>query len=520
MTALRLFVVGVAVAVVSVGVARGGWTPLHTASAKGDADAVRRLLASGANPNVKADKRSPLHLAVERGYLEVVRLLIDGGAEPNVNKGRVRPNRTPLHLAVERGDLEAVRLLLEGGADPNIQKSSIRPVARSPLNMAVERRRTDIVRLLLEHGANPNVWDHYGITRRHSPLEIAVGRGDATMTRLLVDHGAKYKGWAYTPEQQEAVRSLIRESAGRNIYVDDSGALRDLTREETGGTITAEPVAEKTAETAGGDSAAIDLPATAVAELPPFTPADQDKVLIERARRVALAYTENLPNFVCTQTKRVFRSSNSYGAMWAHLRPESKLFAEEYIAGDWRQIREAAAEVQFVDRRESYRNVTINGRPSKKGWKAMASRGEFGTVLNYLFRPEAGVKFTRSGEAVIGGREVAIFRYEMTNPSFGYRLRAKKPYVNVGHRGLVSIDKATGHMLRYDVRELLEIPSDFPYWQVSHSVDYGYVPIGGKPHLLPVRSRWVTCFGRKIERDDIEWTNCRKFGAESTVDFE
>ena len=498
MTALRLVVVGVAVAVVSVGVARGGWTPLHTASAKGDADAVRRLLASGANPNVKADKRSPLHLAVERGYLEVVRLLIDGGAEPNVNKGRVRPNRTPRHLAVERGDLEAVRLLLEGGADPNIQKSSIRPVARSPLNMAVERRRTDIVRLLLEHGANPNVWDHYGITRRHSPLEIAVGRGDATMTRLLVDHGAKYKGWAYTPEQQEAVRSLIRESAGRNIYVDDSGALRDLTREETGGTITAEPVAEKTAETAGGDSAAIDLPATAVAELPPFTPVDQDKVLIERARRVALAYTRNLPNFVCNQTNRSFKSGNGY---------------------DWRRTGEAAAEVQFVDGRESHRNVTVNGR-RKKAWPDRQSYGEFGSSLYELFRTDARAVFTRSGDDVIGGREVAVFRHEMTNPSYGYRLRAKKPHVYVGFSGLVSIDKATGRVLRYDAREMLGIPSDYPYQQASHSIDYGYVLIGGKPHLLPVRSRWVKRYPRKIERDDVEWTNCRKFGAESMVEFE
>ena len=75
-------------------------------------------------------------------------------------------------------------------------------------------------------------------------------------------------------------------------------------------------------------------------------------------------------------------------------------------------------------------------------------------------------------------------------------------------------------MLRYDARESLGIPHDFPVQQASHSVDYGYVPIGGKPHLLPVRSRWVKRYPRKIERDDVEWTSCRKFGAESTVDFE
>ena len=45
-------------------------------------------------------------------------------------------------------------------------------------------------------------------------------------------------------------------------------------------------------------------------------------MLIERARRVALAYTRNLPNFICTQTNRDFKSGNGY---------------------DWRQTEEAAA---------------------------------------------------------------------------------------------------------------------------------------------------------------------------------
>ena len=190
------------------------------------------------------------------------------------------------------------------------------------------------------------------------------------MTRLLVDHGAKYKGWAYTPEQQEAVRSLIRESAGRNIYVADSGALRDLTREETGGTITAEPVAKKAAETATAASTAavVTPPTTAVPEPSTLTPAQQDRMLIERARRVALAYTDNLPNFVCTQTNRSFMSGDGY---------------------DWRQTKEAATEVQFVDRRESYRNVTLNGRPSKK---RLQEDRQFRRLREPRFTPSFGPK--------------------------------------------------------------------------------------------------------------------------------
>ena len=244
------------------------------------------------------------------------------------------------------------------------------------------------------------------------------------------------------------------------------------------------------------DSSLIGAPAVPAPST--LTPAETDANLIERARRVALAYTRNLPNFVCTQTNRSFMSGDGY---------------------DWRQTKEAATEVQFVDGRESYRNVTVNGR-RKKAWPDWQSYGDFGSSLYSLFQPEAGAVFTRSGDDVIGGRDVAVFRMAVRNPRYGYGLKSRKRRAAVGFRGLVSIDKATGKVLRYDARESLGIPHDFPVQQASHSVDYGYVPIGGKPHLLPVRSRWVQRYPRKIERDDVEWTSCRKFGAESTVDFE
>ena len=243
------------------------------------------------------------------------------------------------------------------------------------------------------------------------------------------------------------------------------------------------------------DSSLIGAPAVPAPST--LTPAETDANLIERARRIALTYTENLPNFVCTKTER---------SGWSKDGARSR----------WRQSREVTAEVQFVDRRESYRNVTINGRRSKKNFRQIANYGEFGRLLYVLFRPESGAAFTRSGDDVIGGREVAVFRMELANPRYGYTMGQKK----FGFRGRVSIDKATGRVLRYDTREMLGIPSDYPFQQASHSIDYGYVPIGGKLHLLPVRSRWVTRFPRKFEINYVEWTNCRKFGAESTVDFE
>ena len=229
-----------------------------------------------------------------------------------------------------------------------------------------------------------------------------------------------------------------------------------------------------------------------------LAPVESDAALIERARRIALAYTDNLPNFVCTKTSR---SSNS----------ESE--------SDWQQSSEITAEVRFVDGRESYHNVILNGRPYRKDYRRVGSYGEFGSALYSLFRPEAGAAFESSGSAVIGGCDVAVFRMEMTNPRYGIEAGHRKKRRGFGYRGLVSIDKETANVLRFDVREMLGIPPKLPTRQASNSIDYGYVPIGGDLHLLPVRSRWVTRYSKKISRRDIEWSNCRKFEADSTVEF-
>ena len=231
-----------------------------------------------------------------------------------------------------------------------------------------------------------------------------------------------------------------------------------------------------------------------------LAPVESDAALIERARRVALAYTDNLPNFICTKTSRFFTSESG---------------------SDWRKTEKITAQVQFVDRRESYRNVILNGRPYRKDYRRVDSYGQFGMSLYDLFRPEAGTVFEPAGSAVIGGRDVAVFRMEMTNRRYGITGGPRKKRRSFGYRGLTSIDKQTGHVLRYEVRELLGIPPKFPTRQASSSIDYDYVPIGDRDYLLPVRAQDFQRSSKKpyFHRTESEWSGCRKFGADSDITY-
>ena len=98
---------------------KGGWTPLHWASRRGDrhfkaGSVVRFLLEHGADVNVQNKSGvTPLHTASSGGALEVVRLLLEHGADV---EARHEDGRTALQFAAENGNDSVVKLLGEHGA--------------------------------------------------------------------------------------------------------------------------------------------------------------------------------------------------------------------------------------------------------------------------------------------------------------------------------------------------------------------------------------------------------------------
>ena len=84
--------------------------------AQGDSDAVRRLLAEGADPNTRHPQpgSTPLTAAALLGYTSVVTTLLDGGAEVNALNA---DGGTALHAAAFLGRAEAVEVLLARGAN-------------------------------------------------------------------------------------------------------------------------------------------------------------------------------------------------------------------------------------------------------------------------------------------------------------------------------------------------------------------------------------------------------------------
>jgi hypothetical protein len=89
---------------------------LIAAAKKGDVEAVKSLLARGADVNAKTRyNQTPLMFAAEKGHLEVVRNLIEAGADVNVTDTFYK-FFTALYGAASKGHADVVKLLLEKGA--------------------------------------------------------------------------------------------------------------------------------------------------------------------------------------------------------------------------------------------------------------------------------------------------------------------------------------------------------------------------------------------------------------------
>ena len=124
-----------------------------------------------------------LQRAAYWGMEQAVRKLLAGGADPGE---RDDAGETPLHKAVRRGHLESVKALIESGADVNeVNKDGMTTLHWVSLN-----GREDVAELLLSYGADVNARDDFG--GGMTPLTVAKLMGYDELSNLLGAHGGHY----------------------------------------------------------------------------------------------------------------------------------------------------------------------------------------------------------------------------------------------------------------------------------------------------------------------------------------
>jgi hypothetical protein len=225
---------------------------------------------------------------------------------------------------------------------------------------------------------------------------------------------------------------------------------------------------------------------------------------IAAARSNSESYTAEMPNFLVQQVTTRFYSNS--------------------VPAQWKAIDMVEAEVACVDGAEDYRNIRLNGKPTRQPIEKTGawSTGEFVTTLQDILSPMTAAAFKKRGESTVVNRTAVVYDYSVRQPRSHWRIVPPDgKWYAPAYTGTIWIDKETKRVLRIEQRTSA-MPPGFPYSKAESTLDYDFVGIEGKQHLLPVRSENLSCQrgGFNCTRNDIEFRNYRKFTTDSNVKFD
>jgi uncharacterized protein len=167
-----------------------GATALAWAAQRDDIESANLLIRAGANANLANEYgATPLSLACAKGSVVMVEMLLQAGANPN---SALLSGETALMTATETGSLHTVNMLLDHGADVNAKEPK---EGQTALMWAVAGRHADIAQALIEHGADVHARSRGGFTA----LLFAAQQGDVNSAKSLLAAGAEVNEKAPAP---------------------------------------------------------------------------------------------------------------------------------------------------------------------------------------------------------------------------------------------------------------------------------------------------------------------------------
>ncbi len=158
-----------------------GETPLMYAATVGSLDAMKLLIAKGADVNAQTTTSGATALIWSATDLAKVKLLVEHGA--NVNTATERGRTALLIAAMSDNSADIIRFLLEKGAD--IKHTDF--LKTTALRAATLGNDTETIKMMIDGGVDVNAADLPGIT----PLMMAAGwDGSVTAVKMLLAKGA------------------------------------------------------------------------------------------------------------------------------------------------------------------------------------------------------------------------------------------------------------------------------------------------------------------------------------------
>ena len=234
-------------------------------------------------------------------------------------------------------------------------------------------------------------------------------------------------------------------------------------------------------------------------------PQRPEEVVIEKAREAAGTFLESLPNYVCQEMMTRYQSEGS--------------------SKNWQPYDVVSMALVYENGHESYRNLQINGKATKKNIEDLSgswSTGEFGSVLKDVFSPYTGADFEYRKETRVAGRTAMVYDFSVEREHSHWRIMVASQLITPPYQGSVWVDKETKRVLRIEM-QATHIPDAFPSDKVEMATDYEFVRFGGElQFLVPVHAESLGCQRDTgtCTRNAIDFRNYHKYSGESSITFD
>jgi hypothetical protein len=225
-------------------------------------------------------------------------------------------------------------------------------------------------------------------------------------------------------------------------------------------------------------------------------------LLLSRVKRHIREELQNLPNISCLETvRREFQPTNS------RMRPLDTIRLEVLTNGD-KELFASPGDRKFSER-----------HPIGYAGSGVLGNGLFGLYLKDVLL-NASASDTYKGEEEIGGRRLARFDYRLPAVWAGQVINLPEGSGRVGLRGSYWADPETLDVLRLELNAY-DIPLSLPITEAVTSIDYAPTDLGNNLVVLLPRSAdfLLGKLSGEVNHNRIEFTGCRVFQAQSTIDF-
>ena len=219
------------------------------------------------------------------------------------------------------------------------------------------------------------------------------------------------------------------------------------------------------------------------------------------ARDYARDYSKKLPNFICTQVTRRYED------------PSGLEF--------WQSQDTVVEKLSFFEQKEEYKLLFVNNRAftgTRERIGGTVTRGEFGTRLKEVFDPKSEAKFEWERWATLRGKRMHVFRYLIAQERSEYSVQYGTSVTVPGYGGLVYIDRDSLAVMRI-TQEVNQMPVGFPINSILAILDYDFIKVADSEFVLPLKASTIARMSKQLFKNDVEFRNYNRFGAEATITF-